>query len=54
MAGHCIWHPELSKHPLILWEPTQGKANSGRRRLNYVDVLKKDTREGRDKNQHAR
>ena len=43
MAGHCIRHPELSTHPLILWEPTQGKANSGRRRLNYVDVLKKDT-----------
>ena len=43
MAGHCIRHPELSTHPLILWEPTQGKANRGRRRLNYVDVLKKDT-----------
>ena len=42
MAGH-IRHPELSTHPLILWESTQGKANRGRRRLNYVDVLKKDT-----------
>ena len=42
MAGHCIY-PELSIHTLILWEPTQGKANIGRRRLNYVDVLKKDT-----------
>ena len=31
MAGHCIRHPELSIHPLILWEPTQGKANLGRR-----------------------
>ena len=29
--------------PLILWEPAQGKANRGHRRLNYVDVLKKDT-----------
>ena len=26
-----------------MWEPTQGKDNRGRRRLNYVDVLKKDT-----------
>ena len=43
MSGHCIWHPELSTHPLIVWEPTQGKVNRGRRRLNYVDVLKKDT-----------
>ena len=43
MAGHSIRHPELSTHPLILWEPTQGKANKGRRRLNNVDVLKKDT-----------
>ena len=43
MAGHYIRHPELSTHPLILWEPTQGKANRGRRRLNYVDLLKKDT-----------
>ena len=43
MAGHCIRHPELSTYPLILWESTQGKANRGRRRLNNVDVLKKDT-----------
>ena len=43
IAGHCIRHPELSTHSLILWEPTQGKANRGRRRLNYVDVLKRDT-----------
>ena len=43
MAGHYIRYPELSTHPLILWKPTQGKANRGRRRLNYVDVLKKDT-----------
>ena len=43
MAGHYIRHPELSTHQLILWEPTQGKANRGRGRLNYADVLKKDT-----------
>ena len=36
MAGHCIQHPELSTHQLILWEPTQGKANRGRRRLTLV------------------
>ena len=43
MAGHCIRHPELSTHQLIVWEPTQGIANRGRRRLNYIDMLKKDT-----------
>ena len=42
-SGHTIRHPELSSHPLILWEPTQGKASRGRRRLNYVDMLRKDT-----------
>ena len=40
IVGDCIRHPELSAHPLILWEPTQGKANRGRRRLNYVDMLR--------------
>ena len=37
---------QLVSLPLYLhtvWEPTQGKANRGRRRLNYVDVFKKDT-----------
>ena len=43
MAGHCIRHPELLAQPLILWEPTQSKANRGHRYLNYVDMLIKDT-----------
>ena len=57
MAGHCIRHPEISTYPLILCEPTQGKANRGSRRLNYVDMLKKghwSPREGRYENQHIR
>ena len=33
---------ELSDHPLILWEPSHGKASRGRRRISYVDMLKKD------------
>ena len=44
MAGHCIRHPELSVHQFIIWETTQGKANIGRRRLNYVDMLRIYTR----------
>ena len=42
MAEHCVRHPELSVHPLILWEPSQGKASRGRRKLRNVDMLKKD------------
>ena len=41
MLGHCVRHPELSVHPLILWEPSQGKASRGLRRISYVDMLKK-------------
>jgi hypothetical protein len=26
VAGHCIRHPEFAANPLILWEPSQGKA----------------------------
>ena len=44
MAGLCIRYPEISAHRLILCEPIQGKANRGRRNLNYVDTLRKDTR----------
>ena len=43
MTGHCIRHPELSTYPFILWEPIQCKSNIGRRRLNYVDMLRKYT-----------
>ena len=44
MAGYCVRHPELSVHPLILWEPSRCKASRGRRRISYVDMLKKDCR----------
>ena len=43
IAGHNVRHPELSANPLILWEPTQGKSNRGRRRLTYIDMIRKDT-----------
>ena len=42
MAGHYIRHPELSAHPLIIWQHTQGKANRGRR-YNYVNMLRKES-----------
>ena len=43
MTGYCIRHLELSAHPLILSEHTQGKANRVRSHLNYVDILRKYT-----------
>ena len=42
LAGHCVRHPEVPANPLILWEPTQGRRSRGRRKLFYVNVLKKD------------
>ena len=42
MAGHCVRHPVLFTSPLILWEPTHGSENRSRRRLTYVDMLRKD------------
>ena len=36
MAAHYIRHPELSAHPLIVWEPIRCKDNRGRIRLYYI------------------
>ena len=43
LAGHCTRHPEVEASKLVLWEPSQGKRNIGRRAVTYVDVLKRDT-----------
>ena len=43
LAGHCYRHPELSAQPLVLWEPTQGRANRGRPRCSFISNLKRDT-----------
>ena len=42
LAGHCVCHPELYACLLVLWEPVDGARSRGRRRLTYVDQLKKD------------
>ena len=42
LAGHCVRHSELAPCPIILWEPTQGKASRGRRCLSFVDTLERD------------
>ena len=36
-------HTEEEASKTVLWEPTEGRANRGRKITTYVDVLKKDT-----------
>ena len=43
LAGHAQRHPELTLHPLILWEPGHGRTGRERPRLTYVDNLRIDT-----------
>ena len=42
LAGHCIQHNEEMANRLALWQPTEGKTERGRRRVNYVDNLLQD------------
>lgn len=48
MAGHCFRHKELPASDLIIWAPTQGVRARGRRRVTYVDLLKRDAGVGSD------
>ena len=43
LAGHCIRHPEEIASQFVLWEPQHGHTNRGRKPVNYVDLLKRDT-----------
>ena len=43
LAGHCIRHPEEMANKLVLWEPSYGKRNRGRRSLTFIDTLLEDT-----------
>ena len=42
LAGHCLRHPEEEASKLVLWVPTEGKANRGRKKITYVDNLLQD------------
>ena len=42
LAGHAQRHPEIALNSVLLWEPAHGKANRGRRKLTFTDILKKD------------
>ena len=43
LAGHCARHLDEVASKLVLWEPSQGRMNIGRRAVTYVDVMKEDT-----------
>ena len=43
VAGHCIRHPEEIASKLVLWQPTEGRVNRGRKPTDYIDVIKRDT-----------
>lgn len=43
LAGHCVRHPDEIASNLVLWEPTGGRVNRGRKPTDYIDVIKRDT-----------
>ena len=43
VAGHGMRHSEKEASNLVLWIPTDGHANRGRRRVTYRDSLLQDT-----------
>ena len=43
LAGHCVRHSEMVASNLVLWKPSHGKPNRGRKRKTYLDNLMNDT-----------
>ena len=43
LAGHCVRHKEEISSNIVLWEPTRGRFRRGRKKKNFVDVLKENT-----------
>ena len=43
LAGHCVRHPEEIASQLVLWEPSRETANRGRKTVDFVDLIKRDT-----------
>lgn len=43
LAGHCVRHPEEIASQLVLWKPLRGNPGRGRKRTDFIDVIKRDT-----------
>ena len=41
LAGHCVRHTEKEASKTVLWIPTDGRVNRGRKSTTYIDVLKR-------------
>ena len=42
-SGHCQRRHDELVSKLVLWQPSHGQRQRGRRKLNYVDILTSDT-----------
>ena len=43
LAGHCVRHEEEIASQFVLWQPSHGHVNRGRKPVDYIDLLKRDT-----------
>ena len=41
LAGHCVHHPEEIALKVILWQPTEGRANRGRKLTVNINNIKR-------------
>ena len=46
LVGNCMRHPEEVASKLILWKPSHGKSNRGRKRKTDLDNLMNDGKSG--------
>ena len=43
LAGHCVWRQEKIASKLVLWQPLARNPKRGRKAINYVNTLTRDT-----------
>ena len=43
LAGHCVQHREEIASKLVMWQPLARNSKRGRKAINYVDTLARDT-----------
>ena len=43
LAGYFLGHPEEKASQLVMWQPTEGRVNRGRKPTGYIDNITRDT-----------
>ncbi|XP_029648391.1 uncharacterized protein LOC115222343 [Octopus sinensis] len=43
LDGHCIRHTDEIANKLVIWQPTEGRTKKGKRKMTYINNLRKDT-----------